>query len=196
VHVLPCPHIKCRTAGRGFTLIELLVVIAIAAILVTIAVMSFNLIGDDRAVQKQVIKLSTLIDMASDEAQIQGRDYGLEFMQGGYRFVEYDPFLEVWSEVIGDDLLQPRALDEDMVVELFLEDHRVLLQAEAKDTESDEDEGQRDLTDDYLPHVLIMASGDITPFRLDIVRLTDELAVGLKIEYGGDLEIVRHDQEF
>jgi hypothetical protein len=70
------------------------------------------------------------------------------------------------------------------------------LQAEAKDTESDEDEGNRDLTDDYLPHVLIMASGDITPFRLDIVRLTDELAVGLKIEYGGDLEIVRHDQEF
>ena len=180
----------------AFTLIELLVVIAIAAILVTIAVMSFNLIGDDRAVQKQVVKLSTLIDMASDEAQIQGRDYGLEFMQGGYRFVEYDPYLEVWSEVIGDDLLEPRALDEDMVIELFLEDHRVLLQAEAKDTESDEDEGQRDLTDDYLPHVLIMASGDITPFRLDIVRLTDELAVGLKIEYGGDLEIVRHDQEF
>ena len=194
--MLPCPLIKCRTAGRGFTLIELLVVIAIAAILVTIAVMSFNLIGDDRAVQKQVIKLSTLIDMASDEAQIQGRDYGLEFMQGGYRFVEYDPFLEVWSEVIGDDLLQPRALDEDMIIELFLEDHRVLLQAEAKDTESDEDEGNRDLTDDYLPHVLIMASGDITPFRLDIVRLTDELAVGLKIEFGGDLEIVRHDQEF
>jgi general secretion pathway protein H len=196
VHVLPCPHIKCRTDGRGFTLIELLVVIAIAAILVTIAVMSFNLIGDDRAVQKQVIKLSTLIDMASDEAQIQGRDYGLEFMQGGYRFVEYDPFLEVWSEVIGDDLLQPRALDEDMIIDLFLEDHRVLLQAEAKDTDSDEDEGNRDLTDDYLPHVLIMASGDITPFRLDIVRLTDELAVGLKIEFGGDLEIVRHDQEF
>ncbi len=196
VHVLPCPLIKCRTASRGFTLIELLVVIAIAAILVTIAVLSFNLIGDDRAVQKQVIKLSTLIDMASDEAQIQGRDYGLEFMQGGYRFVEYDPFLEVWSEVIGDDLLQPRALDEDMIIELFLEDHRILLQAEAKDTESDEDEGNRDLTDDYLPHVLIMASGDITPFRLDIVRLTDELAVGLKIEFGGDLEIVRHDREF
>ena len=196
MHVLPCSFIKCRTGGRGFTLIELLVVIAIAAILVTIGVLSFNLIGDDRAVQKQVVKLSTLIDMASDEAQIQGRDYGLEFMQAGYRFVEYDPYLDVWSEVIGDDLLQSRELDEDMVVELFLEDRRVLLQPEAKEIETDEEERNRDLTDDYLPHILIMASGDITPFRLDIVRLTDELAVGLKIEFGGDLEIVRHDQEF
>jgi type II secretion system protein H len=185
-----------RTAERGFTLIELLVVIAIAAILVTIVVISFNLVGVDRAVEKQVVKLSTLIDMASDEAQIQGRDYGLEFLQGGYRFVEYDPFLNVWNEVVGDDLLQPRELDEDMVVELFLEGRRVLLQAKAKDTEvDDENKPNRDLTDDYLPHVLIMASGDITPFRLDIVRLTDDLAIGLELEFGGKLEIVRHDQD-
>jgi len=189
------PHTTCKTARRGFTLIELLVVIAIAAILVTIVVISFNLVGDDRAVQKQVVKLSTLIDMASEEAQIQGRDYGLEFLQTGYRFVEYDPYLNVWNEVIGDDLLRARSLDEDMVVELFLEDRRVLLQAKAKDIEVDDDKPNRDLTDDYLPHVLIMASGDITPFRLDIVRLTDDLAVGLEIEFGGKLEIVRHDQE-
>jgi general secretion pathway protein H len=186
---------RYRIAERGFTLIELLVVIAIAAILVTIVVISFNLVGDDRAVEKQVVKLSTLIDMASDEAQIQGRDYGLEFLQAGYRFVEYDPFLNVWNEVVGDDLLQPRALDDDMVVELFLEDRRVLLQAKVKDTEVDDDKPNRDLTDDYLPHVLIMASGDITPFRLDIVRLTDDLAIGLELEFGGKLEIVRHDQD-
>ena len=191
----PRPVIRRRDSRRGFTLIELLVVIAVAAILVTIAVMSFNLIGDDRAVQKQVLKLSTLIDMVSEEAQIQGREYGLEFMLGGYRFVEYDPYLEAWDEVIGDDLLVPRVLDEDMVVELFLEDHRVLLKEQAKETSTD-DEGNRDLTDDYLPHVLIMASGDITPFRLEIVRLTDEMTVGLKLDVGGDLEMVNHDQEY
>jgi len=183
-----------RAIKSGFTLIELLVVIAVAAILVTIAVMSFNLIGDDRAVQKQVLKLSTLIDMASEEAQIQGREYGLEFMQGGYRFVEFDPYLETWNEVIGDDLLMPRALEEGMVIELTLEDRRVLLQEQANATESEDD--QRDLTDDYLPHVLIMASGDITPFHLEIVRLTDEMAVGLKLDVGGELETVNHDQEF
>jgi general secretion pathway protein H len=193
---LPSSCLKYRAAARGFTLIELLVVIAVAAILVTLAVMSFNLIGDDRAVQKQVLKLSTLLDMASEEAQMQGRDYGLEFMQAGYRFVEYDPYLEVWNEVIGDDLLISRALDDGMVIELFLEDHKVLLQADAKVTDPDEDDTKRDLTDDYLPHVLIMASGDITPFRLKILRLADELAIGLELELGGELEIVKDDQTF
>lgn len=192
---MPHPALARRILRRGFTLIELLVVIAVAAILVTIAVMSFNLIGDDRAVQKQVLKLSTLIDMASEEAQIQGREYGLELMQGGYRFVEYDHYLEAWSEVIGDDLLVPRELDQDMVIELFLEDRRVLLQETAKDTESGDEQAKRDLTDDYLPHILIMASGDISPFQLEIVRLTDEVTVGLKLEVGGDLEMINHDQE-
>ena len=162
---MPRTIVKPRSAFRGFTLIEILVVIAVAAILVTIAVMSFNLIDNDRAVQKQVIKLSSLIDMASDEAQIQGRDYGLEFLQ------------------------------EDMVVELFLEDHRILLQEAAENIEEDEDDRGRDNTEHYLPHVLIMASGDITPFRLEIVRLTDDQTVGLKVEFGGELEIVRDDQE-
>ncbi len=183
-----------RAIKSGFTLIELLVVIAVAAILVTIAVMSFNLIGDDREVQKQVLKLSTLIDMVSEEAQIQGREYGLEFMLGGYRFVEFDPYLESWNEVIGDDLLIPRALGEGMIIELILEDRRILLQEQAREADTDDD--QRDLTDDYLPHVLILASGDITPFSLEIVRLADDMTVGLKLDVGGELETVNHDQEF
>jgi len=192
---MPRPVLRHRSASRGFTLIEILVVIAVAAILVTVAVMSFNLIGNDRAVQKQAIKLSSLIEMASDEAQIQGREYGLEFLQAGYRFVEFDPFLETWSEVIGDEMMRPRELEEDMVIELFIEDRRVLLQAAAKNIEEDEEDTKRDVTDDYLPHVLIMASGDITPFRLQIIRLTDDLAVGLTKEFDGELEIVRDDQE-
>ena len=188
-----------RAALRGFTLIELLVVIALLGILVSIAVVSFNLIGDDRGVQKEILRISSLIDLASEEAQMQGREYGIEFLQSGYRFVEYDPFLDAWSEVIGDDLLRPRSLQEDMELELRLEDHRVLLQAEAKETQQEEEEEQRmndrDLTDDYLPHVLILASGDITPFQLFVVRLTDRRTVGLELKFGGELEVIVDDAE-
>ena len=184
-----------RVVSRGFTLIELLVVIALLGILISIAVVSFNLIGDDRGVQKEILKISSLIDLASDEAQIQGRDYGLELLQTGYRFVEYDPYLDVWDEVIGDDLLRPRSLSENMELELILEGHRVLLKKEAKETQTAEDTPERDLTDDYLPHLLILASGDITPFRLHIVRLTDRSAVGLELKYGGRIEVINDDAE-
>ena len=184
-----------RDARRAFTLIELLVVIALLGILISIAVVSFNLIGDERGVQKEIQKLSSLIDLATDEAQMQGRDFGLEFLQTGYRFVEYDPYLDAWNEVIGDELLRPRTLQEDMELDLKLEDRRVLLQAEAKETEKEDDMNNRDLTDDYLPHVLILASGDITPFELYVLRRTDRVTVGLELKLGGELEVIVDDTE-
>jgi len=184
-----------RGAPRGFTLIELLVVIALLGILISIAVVSFNLLGDDRGVQKEIQKISSLIDLASDEAQMQGRDYGLEFLQTGYRFVEYDPYLDVWNEVIDDEMLRPRTLKEDMELELRLEDHRVLLQAEAKETQQEDEMNDRDLTDDYLPHILILASGDITPFQLFVARLTDRKTVGLELKLGGELEVIVDNAE-
>lgn len=184
-----------QAAKRGFTLIEVLVVVAVAGILIGIAMLSLGLIGDDRGVQRQALQLSSLIEMASDEAQLQGRDYGLELLQSGFRFVEYDPYLEVWNEVFGDELLRPRDLGEDMQLELTLEGHQVLLKAEAKHTQASEDATGRDLTDDYLPHILIMASGDITPFHLQLIRQTDQLKVGLELKVGGELEIIGDDQE-
>lgn len=196
MHAQPSSGPESKAVKRGFTLIELLVVIAVAGILIGIAMLSLSLIRDDRGMQRQVLQLSALIDMAADEAQLQGRDYGLELLQSGFRFVEYDPFLEEWSEVFGDDLLRARDLGEDMQLELMLEDRLVLLQAEAKITQAGEAETNRDLTNDYLPHILIMASGDITPFHLQLVRQTDQLTIGLELKAGGDLEIISDDPEF
>lgn len=196
MHTQPGDASELNAAKRGFTLIELLVVIAIAGILIGIAILSLGLIRDDRGLEKQVLQIFALIDMVADEAQLQGRDYGLELLQTGFRFVEYDPFLEVWSEVTGDNLLRPRDLGEDMQLELILEGHQVLLQAAAKDTQEDENETGRDLSDDYLPHILIMASGDITPFHLQLVRQSDQLTMGLELEAGGELEIIRDDPDF
>lgn len=181
-----------RPEPSGFTLIELLVVIVLIGIVVGMALLSINLISNDRNLQRQLLRLSAIIEVVSDEAQMQGRDFGLEFMQGGYRFIEYDPFLDVWNEVAGDDLMQPTQIDEGMEFELHLEERRVLLHAEVKETQSDPD--KRDLTDDYLPHVLIMSSGDITPFRLQLIRQTDNLTLGLNLKPNGETEILSDDQ--
>ena len=154
--------------SRAFTLIEILVVIIIIAIISAVALLSFGIIGDDRDLQREARRMASLIELANDEAAIQGRDYGLEIMETGYRFVEFDPFLNQWHELIGDDFLRPRQLAEDMEFELFIEDRRVLLDAEAAETDREEDD--TDLTDDYIPHVLIMSSGDVTPFEHRILR--------------------------
>lgn len=175
--------------GRGFTLIELLVVVVIVGIVSAVVLLSFGLLGDDRALTQQARRISSLIDLAADEALMQGREYGLEFMQSGYRFLEHDPLRDQWNEIAGDDLLRPRQLDEGMEFELFLEDRRVELEEKAAVTEKDEQTSKGNLTEDYLPHVLILSSGDLTPFNLRIVRQADGADVRIVMDVMGTIEI-------
>lgn len=181
-------------SGTGFTLIEILIVMVIVGIIMAVAFLSFGILGDDRGLEKEARRLSSLIEVISEDAEIQGREFGLEFMLAGYRFVEHDPLVDQWFEVQGDDYMRQRDLDEGVEFELVIEDRKVLLHEEARATEKDEDNPQRDLTDDYLPHVLIFSSGDITPFELGFVRFADRSQVILEMTLEGELEI-RNDAE-
>ena len=185
----------CRRSG--FTLIEVLVVVMIIAIISAVSVLALGNLGDDRALQNEARRMTALIEMASDEAMLQGRDFGLAVSQRGYRFVEYDPFTEHWFEVIGDDLMRPRTLAEDTEFDLFLEDKRIALKLEAAETErSDDDDGDhKDLTDEYLPHVLILSSGDIPPFVLEIYRSIDRASVQLSASPAGELKVGTSEHE-
>lgn len=179
----------------GFTLIEILVVLVIVGIIVAAALLSLGTLGDDRNLQTEARRLSTLLQMATDDATIQGRDFGIEVMTAGYRFVEHDPLLNQWFEVIDDELMRERKLEEGTEFELVIEEHRVLLEDEAQDTEKEEDDDDRDLTDDYLPHILILSSGDASPFELHIVRSRDRAEVLVTMSAAGELKIVDDDDE-
>ena len=183
------PARRSRHGKRGgFTLIEVLVVVLIMAIISAMLLMSFGILGDDRALQQQARRISSLIELATDEAIMQGRDFGLEFMQHGYRFVEHDAALDQWHEVVGDELLRPRPLEEGMEFELFLEDRPVSLAEEAADTDVEEDSGDRE-RNGYLPHVLILSSGEVTPFNLRLVRWADRSEVRMEMTLNGEFEI-------
>lgn len=193
-------RVAARRRQSAFTLLELLVVTSMIAIMVTLAVVSFNLVSNDRGLERQAVRMNAIVQLVSEEAQMQGRDFGLELMLEGYRFVEYDPLLDTWYEVVGDDLLQPSQLEEEMEFDLVLEGRRIQLplqgeQLEDPDADTEEDANDRDLTDDYLPHVLILSSGDISPFELSIFRRFDNASIGLRKELGKDLEIVRDADE-
>jgi general secretion pathway protein H len=187
------PTRPCR--GSGFTLIEILVVVVIMGIISAIVVLGLGNLGDDRDLRTEARRMTALIEMTLDEATLQGRDFGLELMQNGYRFVEFDPLTEQWSEVIGDDFMRPRSLAEDTEFDLFLEDKRVLLKIDAAETEKGDDDDDRDLSDDYLPHVLVLSSGDITPFVLEIFRNSDRASVQLSASPAGELKVSTSEDE-
>lgn len=202
-----CP----RNPLAGFTLIELLVTIALIGIISAVVLLSIGLRGDDDRMEKEARRLGSLIELATDEATLQGRDYGLEIMLNGYRFVEHDQLLEQWHEVIGDDTLRPRPIAEPMEFVLFLEDRRVELDADAAETVGEDEDNEdgdtrlrdldrnrnrnRDRSDDYLPHILILSSGDVTPFELKILSPPGDAEVTMTMSLLGELEIETDDQK-
>ena len=190
-----------RARQHAFTLIEILVVVVIVGIISAVAMLSLGLVGNDRDLQREARRLSSLIQLAGDEAMMQGRDFGLEFVRSGYRFVEHDPLTEQWVELVGDEILRPRELENEAEFDLYLEDRRVLLDDEVAEIEiedEEEDENARrdeSLIDDYTPHVLIMSSGDISPFELTVFRQFDRAEISITMSPTGEIEIGTNDEQ-
>lgn len=181
------------TRQRGFSLVEILVVITIIAIVMSIALLSLGILGDDRDLRQEGRRIIALIGVAQDDAVMQGREFGLEFTISGYRFVEFDALLGAWTEIVGDDTLRLRQLPEDAEFDLFVEGQRVLLDPEPVALGNGDDEDD-DSLDPYTPHVLIFSSGDMTPFELHIVQPQRNQTVVLQGDLLGDIGFA--DQEF
>lgn len=195
-------NIRCRpwpwtsVTSHGFTLIEILVVLVVAGILYSIVILSLNVVGDDRDLQREARRMSSLIELAGDEAELQGRDFGIEFVRQGYRFVEYDPIFERWGEILGDEILRARQLPEEFELQLFIEDRNIQLAEQAADTEVDDEEDPGPLLDKYAPHGLILSSGDLSPLDVDIIRRLDDATVRVRIEPDGSIKVGEEDDEF
>lgn len=179
---------RCRLAG--FTLIELLVVISVIGIITSMVMLSLGLLGDDRQLRIEARRIGSLIELAQDEAVMQGREFGLEVMVSSYRFVEYDAFQLRWVEVIGDDMFRFRQLPEDIEFDLLLEDQIILLDTEPQEIVDPEANGFRRATEVFAPHVLIFSSGESTPFELQIVNRSEQQTVILRGDLTGAIEVM------
>jgi len=179
---------KLHRRSRAFTLIEILVVVSIIAVVMSIAVLSLGVLGDDRDLREEGRRVVALVQVAQDEAVMQGREFGIEFMTGGFRFVEFDPLLNIWSELIGDDTLRMRELPEEMEFELWVEGQHVLLDTEPAKTEPPDEMSTVRVAEKYAPHILVFSSGDMTPFELRVQRQDLDQLIVLESNLLGDIK--------
>jgi type II secretion system protein H len=90
------PVAPSRRAQRGMTLIEVLVVLLIIGILATIATLSVGLLGEDREIERETTRLSDAIALLQEQAQLEGRDYGIVLETTRYEFQRFDAFEQRW----------------------------------------------------------------------------------------------------
>ncbi|MEM9056770.1 MAG: type II secretion system minor pseudopilin GspH [Pseudomonadota bacterium] len=172
-----------RSAVRGFTLIEILVVVLIVSIISAVAVFSLRDTRGDTQIKEEARRIATLLQLASEEAAMQGRDLGVRFRPESYGFLLYEPELQNWVTLDYDRLLREREVPEGIVLTLKLDDVDVELpQAEEDQLEP--------------PQVLILSSGETTPFELEIESDNSDYVYYLTGQPLGGVEIEWDERRF
>jgi general secretion pathway protein H len=173
-----------KYASRGFSLLELLVVVAIVAIFIGAAVLSIGVAGDDRDVRQETFRLKSILDLVREEALMQNRDFGVLFSASGYRFYIYDYQQLAWVTPLADNLLAARGLRGQLNLELTVEGRDVALE-----TEFDDDDGMSEPE----PQIMLLSSGEVTPFQATLFRPFDDARSVLRAELDGTIEIGERD---
>ena len=149
--------------SAGFTLLELMVVLVLIGIIFTFAMLSFG--GDEYAelMEQESHRMTTLLELASDEAVLRGEELAVLFSEDGYEFLVL--IENRWQTTEGDGLLKAYTLPAGVELRLEIEGEPPILTASA--TEADDvDEEDRDENEPLEPQVFILSSGEMTPFTV------------------------------
>jgi general secretion pathway protein H len=170
---------RSRFNSAGFSLLELLVVVVIIGIFAGAAVLSIGAIGNDREIEREAFRLRTLLELLREESVMQNRDYGVLFSESGYRFYIYDNERLLWFEPVDDRFLAARQLETPLRMALSLEDRVITL-----DIRLDEED-----LEEPQPQVVLLASGEMTPFAVAFYRELNGGQYLLSAELDGSLEV-------
>lgn len=202
-----------RRIQSGFSLLELLVVVFIIGVLSAMFTLSVGLTGSDGDLETETDRLIAVLDVAREEAVMQGREFGMRFYSDGYEFATYhEDFVEYFDTddadeavAAGDDeseetdqsgwvvlsdapLLGRRVLPEGILLELEIDGRSVVL-----DRGGDRDDSK--LTDEeeneYRPQIFLFSSGDVSPFVLLLRRTFENKGVEIAFDTEGMVEITR-----
>ncbi|MFG5861483.1 type II secretion system minor pseudopilin GspH [Metapseudomonas sp. CR1201] len=162
-------------ASAGFTLIEILVVMVVIACMAGLAVVSAGVAGPARELTHEADRLAGLIGVLADEAVLDNREYGLRVERDRYQVFYYDEASARW-QALADGA---RQLPEWAELAIELDGESLVLPTPAKDGK----QGKDAKTAPPVPQLIILSSGEISPFRLEVGERRRD---GLRLQLSSD----------
>jgi len=151
----------------GFTLIEVMLVVLLMGFVAGYALFTADSSAPQNKLKRGAQKFAALTELTLDKAVLSGRDYGVAFDEKQYHFVE---LVEQRWQAAEDPLLKEQSLtDIDMSLEVegfaWLPDLDSFASSDIfseRDIDREQDEAEKP----HVPQLLILSSGELTPFIL------------------------------
>lgn len=160
--------------ARGFTLIEILVVVVILAVLAAAVSIALSGAGGERQLEREAERLQALIGYACEHAEVGGLAVGLSLVSDGYVFSQRNG--DGWKTITQGELRE-RQWPGSLRAELSRDGKRIEILPQVPET----------------PPVVCFASGELTPFRLELGLPDLGLRWRLDGEIDGDVKRERRD---
>ncbi len=153
-------------------------VVVIIAVMTTIGVLSMGTLGTDRQMDGELERYADALEAAFEQAQLEGRDYGVRFLPGSYEIYAYAADRQRWEIVPEDRLYGLHELPDGLAFRLEMEGKVLQLGRDPPQALP-------------APQVVLFASGDVTPYRLEVRREGVDRVVTVEGRPDGTLEIRR-----
>jgi len=159
-----------KQSHRGFTILEILVVVAIISVIASTILLNTDFHRPQNELKKHAGDLAKTLQLLMQEAILEDRNFALSIEPKSYRVLEYD----------GQDWV----LSKD----------KFLLKLQRKYDYSDELTIDQDIvtiekTEHPRPHILILASGEMTVFQWDIEDRENNLRVRISSTLLGKITV-------
>lgn len=152
--------------SKGFTLIEILVVIVIISITLGMTLLAFGDFGASRRIEVEAEQLLNMIKLAQQQAILESGTLGIDVTKSGYQVYRFVP-PSTWTAISKPNVFKSHTFPKNTSLRL-----NVPFQAPAN-----------------VPDIVINATGDLTPFSLQLGTETSPGMVTLYGQQNGNLEL-------
>lgn len=162
--------VKSQQHSRGFTILEILVVVGVISVIASTILLNTNLSRPETEIKNHASTIGKTLQLLLQEAILEDKNYALSLVPDGYLILEYDGSEWLPSEDKYLLKLQKRHEFED---ELIIDNSIISVEK----------------TDKPLPHILMLASGEMSVFQWNIEDQENDLRIRINSSMLGKILI-------
>ena len=171
-------------------------VVIIIGVIMSTMVISIRTGDLDEHMENELLRLRSLINLARDEAILQGHDMALAITEDGYAFQWYDVKQQKWLALDDGKVFRERKLLPGTEFVLVIDDMPVNEKTNRPGLSRKEDD-KKDAAqeeEDNVQRVVIFPSGEVFPFELILRKQDATVQFRLLANEAGELEIELPDE--